>query len=139
MSKNAKLLSTNQPDLFFENSAVGRMKKQIWEASDKEVDKMLAEYGVPSPPEWCKPGAYIQTTVRHEQEKRKKNDIVLIPIGCTENHGQHTISAMDTFFVTGICEGVRRYTEKRGRRSMLLCRRLCTAAIRITISGCPVR
>ncbi|MDO8303347.1 MAG: 3-dehydro-scyllo-inosose hydrolase [Sedimentisphaerales bacterium] len=115
MSKNAKLLSTNQPDLFFENSAVGKMKKQIWEASDKEVDKMLAEYGVPSPPEWCKPGSYIQTTVRYEQEKRrKKNDIVLIPIGCTENHGQHTVSAMDTFFVTGICEGVRRYTEKRG-------------------------
>ncbi len=116
MKKNAKFLSTNQPDLFFENNAVGRMKKQIWEASDKEVDQMLAEYGVPSAPEWGKPGAYIQTTVRHELEKRrKKNDVVLIPIGCTENHGQHTVSAMDTFFATSICEGVRRYTEKQGR------------------------
>ena len=115
MPENPKLLSTSQPDLFFEDSAVGRLKKQIWEASDEEVDQMLAEYGVPSPPEWCKPGSYVQTTVRHElEQRRKKNDVVLVPIGCTENHGRHTVSAMDTLFVTGICEGVRRYTEKKG-------------------------
>ena len=113
---SVKFLSTNQPDLFFEDNPVGRMKKQIWEASDKQVDKWLAEFGVPSPPEWCKPGTYIQTTVRHQLEKnRKKNDIVLIPVGSSELHGQHTVSAMDTLFVTGICEGVRRYTAKQGR------------------------
>ncbi len=115
MSSDEKLLATNQPDLWFENSAVGRMKKEIWEASDEEVDNMLAEYGVPSPPEWAKAGSYIQTTVRHDvEENRRKNDVVLIPIGCTELHGAHTVSAMDTLFVTGICEGVRRYTAKRG-------------------------
>ena len=115
MAGNPGLLSTGQPDLFFEDTAVGRLKKEIWEADDGQVEKWLAEYGVPSPPEWCKPGSYIQTTVRHELvENRRKNDIVIIPIGCTENHGMHTVSAMDTLFATGICEGVRRYTAKRG-------------------------
>jgi len=115
MSNNPKLLSTDQPDLFFEDSAVGRMKKEIWDASDEEIDAILAEYGVPSPPEWAKPNSYIQTTVRHDMiENRRKNDVVLIPVGSTENHGMHTVSAMDTLFVTGICEGVRRYTAKKG-------------------------
>lgn len=111
----AKFLSTNQPDLFFEDTSTGRMKKALWEASDAEVDAMLAEYGIPSEPEWWKPGCYIQTTIRAELiKRRRKNDVVLIPVGCTENHGMHTVSAMDTLFVTSICEGVRRYTEKRG-------------------------
>ena len=75
----------------------------------------MTDYDIPSPPEWTKPGSYIQTTVRHELiENRRKNDIVLIPVGSTENHGMHTVSAMDTLFVTGICEGVRRFTAKRG-------------------------
>jgi len=108
-------LTTNQPDLLFENTAVGRMKKELWEASDARIDEGLAQYGIPSLPEWTKPGSYIQTTVRHELiENRRKNDIVLIPVGSTENHGMHTISAMDTLFVTAICEGVRRFTAKRG-------------------------
>ncbi|MBC7292814.1 MAG: creatininase family protein, partial [Thermoleophilia bacterium] len=109
------LLSTNVPDLFFEDTPVGRMLKQVWEASDAEIDQMLAEYGIPSPCEWAKPGSYIQTTIRHQvEEERRKNDIVLIPVGCTENHGRHTVSAMDTLFVSHLCEAVRRYTKKRG-------------------------
>ena len=110
-----KFLPTNQPGLFFEDTAVGRMRKKIWESSDEQIDQQLAQFDVPSPPEWNKAGSYIQTTVRHELEKnRRKNDIVLIPVGCTELHGAHTVSAMDTLFVTGICEGVRRYTAKQG-------------------------
>jgi creatinine amidohydrolase len=94
---------------------VGRLKKELWEASEAEIDAVLAEYGVPSPVEWTKPGSYIQTTIRHEVEaNRRKNDLVFIPVGCTELHGRHTISAMDTLFVSAIVEGVRRYTEKRG-------------------------
>ena len=109
------LLATDQPDLFFEDNSVGRLKKEIWEASDERIDAILAEYGVPSPIEWAKPGSYIQTTVRHDLvENRRKNDIVFIPVGCTELHGDHTVSAMDTFFVSAIVEGVRRYTAKRG-------------------------
>ena len=34
-----------------------------------------------------------------------KNDIVFIPIGCTENHGLHLPSATDTLFVSQILEG----------------------------------
>jgi len=45
------LLPTNLPDLFFEDNAVGRMKKEVWDASDAEIDAILAEYGVPSPVE----------------------------------------------------------------------------------------
>ncbi len=108
-------LPSNQPDLFFEDNAVGRLKKQVWDASDEEIDAILAEYGIPSPVEWGKPGSYIQTTTRWQvEENRKKNDIVFIPVGCTELHGQHLPSAADTLYVSAICEGVRRYTAKRG-------------------------
>lgn len=108
-------LATDQPDLFFEDNSVGRLKKEVWDASDAEIDAILAEYGIPSPVEWAKPGSYIQTTVRHEVEaNRRKNDLVLIPVGCTELHGRHTVSAMDTLFVSAIAEGVHRYTARRG-------------------------
>ena len=109
------LLPTNQPDLFFEDNTVGRMKKEIWDSSDAEIDAILAEYGVPAPVEWGKPGSYIQTTTRWQvEENRRKNDIVLIPVGCTELHGAHLPSASDTLYVSQIVEGVRRYTAKRG-------------------------
>ena len=111
----AGLLATDEPDLFFEDNAVGRLKKEIWESSDQEIDAILAEYGVPSPVEWGKPGSYIQTTVRKQvEENRRKNDIVFVPIGCTELHGAHLASASDTLYVSQILEGVRRYTAKRG-------------------------
>jgi len=109
------LLPTNQPDLFFEDNTVGRLKKEVWDATDAQIDAVLAEYGVPSPVEWGRPGSYIQTTVRWQvEENRKKNDIVFIPVGCTELHGQHLPSAADTLYVSQIVEGVRRYTAKRG-------------------------
>ncbi|MGD8488288.1 MAG: 3-dehydro-scyllo-inosose hydrolase [Anaerolineae bacterium] len=111
----AGLLSTDEPDLFFEDNTVGRLKKEIWESSDAEIDAILEEYGVPSPVEWGKPGSYIQTTTRWQvEENRKKNDIVFIPIGCSELHGAHLPSASDTLYVSQILEGVHRYTAKRG-------------------------
>jgi creatinine amidohydrolase/Fe(II)-dependent formamide hydrolase-like protein len=109
------LLRTNQPDLFFEDTTVGRCKREVWDASDEAVEAILAEYGIPSPCEWGTPGAYIQTTVRHQVEaNRRKNDIVFIPVGSTELHGQHLPSASDTLYVSQILEGLRRYTAKRG-------------------------
>ena len=115
MTDDSKVFSTDQPDLFFENNSVGRLKKEIWEASDDEIDAVLAEYGVPSPVEWGKPGSYIQTTIRWQvEENRRKNDIVFVPIGCTELHGRHLPSASDTLYVSQILEGVRRFTAKRG-------------------------
>ncbi len=107
-------LPTNQPDLWFEDNAVGRMKKEIWEADEAKLTSILAEYGFPAAGcEWAKPNAYIQTTPHHYvEENRRKNDLVLIPVGCTELHGAHLPSASDTLFVSMICEGVRRFTEK---------------------------
>jgi len=108
-------LPSDQPDLFFEDNGVGRLKKEVWESSDAQIDAILADYGVPSPVEWAKPGSYIQTTTRWQvEENRKKNDIVFIPVGCTELHGQHLPSAADTLYVSAIVEGVRRFTAKRG-------------------------
>ncbi|HEX9115056.1 MAG TPA: 3-dehydro-scyllo-inosose hydrolase [Anaerolineae bacterium] len=110
-------LTTTRPDLVFENTPVGRMKKELFEADEAKLDAILAEYGVPAPGgcEWAKPGSYIQTTVRHDLEaQRKKNDVVIIPVGSTELHGDHTVSSMDTLFVSQIAEAVRRYTAKQG-------------------------
>jgi creatinine amidohydrolase/Fe(II)-dependent formamide hydrolase-like protein len=103
------------PDLWFEDTKVGRMFKEVWEANDAQIDAWLAGYGIPTPCGWARPGTYIQTTIRGEMEKeRRKNDIVLIPVGCTENHGRHTVSAMDTLFCSHLCEAVRRKTAESG-------------------------
>ena len=71
MTDEPRIFTTDQPDLVFENNAVGRLKKEIWEASDDEIDAILAEYGIPSPAEWGKPGSYIQTTVRWQVEENR--------------------------------------------------------------------
>jgi creatinine amidohydrolase/Fe(II)-dependent formamide hydrolase-like protein len=108
-------LATAAPGVMFEDNHIGRMKKELWEASDEQIDAVLAEYGMPASVEWGKRGSYIQTTIRRQLiEERRKNDVVLIPVGCTENHGLHTVSAVDTLFVSQICEGVRRYTKAKG-------------------------
>jgi len=103
------------PSIVFEDTKVGRMKKEIWEADDEKIDEILAEYEIPSSSELGKAGCYIQTTPRCQQiEKRRKNDIVLVPIGSTENHGMHLNTGLDTFNASQIIEGVRRYTAKQG-------------------------
>lgn len=111
-----KWIYTENPAVRFENSAVGRLKKEVWDMSEEEVDRFLKdELGMPAPSELTKAFSYIQTTPRHYlTERRRKNDIVLVPIGCTENHGMHCSSGHDTFQVTQFLEGVRRYTAKRG-------------------------
>ncbi len=112
----SKWLTTNYPEIVFEDTEVGRLKKEIWDASEEEIDKILQEYEVPSPSELGKAGCYIQNTPRAKCiEKRKKNDIVFLPVGSTENHGLHANSGLDTFMVTQIIEAVRRYTAKQGR------------------------
>ncbi len=111
----ANWLTCHTPGVLFENNAVGRMKREVWDASDAEIDAMLAEYGMPAPIEWGKPGSYIQTTTRHQLlQERRKNDVVIIPVGCTEMHGMHLPSGADTMFVSQIAEGVRRYLAKKG-------------------------
>ena len=108
-------LTTDREDLRFENTTVGRLKKKIWEASNEEIENILKDYGIPSPSELGKHGSYIQNTIRQKVvDNRKKNDMVFIPIGCTELHGRHTVTALDTFMVTQILEGVRRFTAKKG-------------------------
>ena len=105
--------NTRKP--FFEDTSAGKMKERIYNLSDREIDDLLAEYEIPSPGEIEKPGSYIQNTIRKELvDNRRKNDIVLIPVGSTENHGNHTISGFDTIQVTRIAEAVRRKTKKKG-------------------------
>jgi creatinine amidohydrolase len=133
-------ITTEHPAIVFENTEVGRLKKEIWDASEKEVEGILAEYEIPAPPELGKPGSIIQTTVRAQViQNRRKNDVVLIPVGCTENHGRHTVSGLDTFMVTQICEAVRLYTAKRGQPVNLAFPPLNYGGIPITILACPAR
>jgi creatinine amidohydrolase len=115
-----KYLSTEYPNIFFEDTKVGRMKKKIWDASEEEIEKILKSYGIPGESELGKAGCYIQNTPRNKViEKRKKNDVVLVPIGCTENHGIHNNSGLDTFMCTSICEAVRRRTAGAGHEVSL--------------------
>jgi len=110
-----KWIITDDPAILFENNTVGRLKKEVWDMAEEELDEVLKEYGIPSESELGKAGTYIQNTPRAQViEKRKKNDLVFLPIGCTENHGLHANSGLDTFMVTQILEGVRRYTAKKG-------------------------
>jgi creatinine amidohydrolase/Fe(II)-dependent formamide hydrolase-like protein len=50
---------------------------------------------------------YYQTmTGREIDERLKKNDIIIIPIGSTEAHGPHACSGEDTFLVSRMAEAV---------------------------------
>jgi len=105
---------------FFEDTAVTRLKRRIAEASDEEINKILREYEIPSPGEFDKPLAYIQTTpLSIQKEKIKKNDIVFIPLGSTEVHGPHSVPAQDLLQASRLCEAIRRYTAKQGRETNL--------------------
>jgi creatinine amidohydrolase len=100
----------------FEDTGVGRMKERIFKMTDDEIEALAKEYGLPSPGELEKPGTYIQNSLRGQViENRRKNDIVIVPVGCTENHGLHTVSGFDTFLVTRIGEAVRRRQIKKGK------------------------
>ena len=100
----------------FEDNAVGNLKKELWEASNVEIDRILKDYDIPSLGEMDKPGCYVQTTLPGIQQKKiDNNDIVLIPLGSTEVHGYHSVHSQDLLQVTRICEAVRRYTAKQGR------------------------
>lgn len=110
-----KYLTTKYPNIYFEDNKVGRLKKRIWDASEVEIGEILDDYKIPSDSELGKAGCYIQNTPRRVViEKRRKSDIVLIPIGCTENHGIHSNSGLDTFMCTSICEAIRRRTKDKG-------------------------
>lgn len=108
--------TTEYPAIIFEEgTSVGELKKRIWESSRAQIDRILTDYGIPSPSELGTAGAYIQTTVRQRVvERRRRNDIVLVPIGSTENHGVHANSGFDTLLSTQLCEAVRRRTAALG-------------------------
>ena len=54
---------------------------------------------------------YYQTmTGREIDERLKKNDLIIIPIGSTEAHGAHACSGEDTFLVSRMAEMVAQQT-----------------------------
>lgn len=109
-------LTTERPGIVFEDSSVGRLKKSLWDATEEEIQSILDDYEVPSAPELGTPGTYIQNTVRADLvDRRRQNDVVFIPIGCTENHGRHTVTGLDTYLVTQLAEAVRRRTDAEDR------------------------
>jgi len=56
-------------------------------------------------------GIYFQNMTASEVEERlKKNDLIIIPLGSTENHGPHACYGEDTFLVTRMAELVAQKT-----------------------------
>ena len=56
-------------------------------------------------------GIYLQTmTGKQVQERLKKNDLIIIPVGSTEAHGLAQPYGEDTFLVSRIAEVVARET-----------------------------
>jgi len=56
-------------------------------------------------------GIYYQTmTGKQIEERLKKNDLIIIPVGSTENHGPHACPGEDTFLVTRMAEQVAKAT-----------------------------
>jgi hypothetical protein len=57
-------LPSSNPTVLFEDNHIGRMKKEIFEADEAQLDAVLTEYGMAQgevpPVEWSKPGSYIQ-------------------------------------------------------------------------------
>ena len=59
-----KYLTTEYPNIFFEDNKIGQLKKRLWDASEDEIQAILDDYGIPSESEMGKPGCYIQTSPR---------------------------------------------------------------------------
>jgi len=56
-------------------------------------------------------GIYLQTmTGKEVQERLRKNDLIIVPIGSTEAHGPHACSGEDTFLVTRMAEIIAQKT-----------------------------
>lgn len=52
-------------------------------------------------------GIYLQNmTGKQVEERLKKNDLIIVPLGSTEAHGPHACSGEDTFLVTRMAEAV---------------------------------
>lgn len=109
-------------DIVFEDTSVGRLEKEVWMADEEEIDKILTEYGILGkegfilPSDLRKPINCIQDTPAHiVEEDRAENDVVLIPVGSTEYHGQALPSGADTHFVDQLCKGVVRHAKRHGK------------------------
>lgn len=66
INPQGKWLATELPEIMFEDTSVGRMKKKVWDMPMEEVDRILKEeYGIPGAPSGLGiAGTYIQNTPR---------------------------------------------------------------------------
>jgi len=56
-------------------------------------------------------GIYYQTMKGHEiKERLKKNDLIIVPVGSSENHGLNACNGEDTFLVTRMAEQIAQAT-----------------------------
>ena len=58
-----KWITTEHPAIIFEENTFGRLKKQIWDASEEEIDSILKEYEIPSPSELGKAADLVHDIV----------------------------------------------------------------------------
>ena len=67
-------------------------------------------------------GLYMQNmTGQQIQERLKQNDLIIVPLGSTENHGPHGPNGEDVFLVSRMAELVAR-AHRMHRRSTRLVR-----------------
>jgi len=72
----------------------------------------LAKWTFPQEGHMEKPsGVYFQNmTYKEIRDRLKRNDLIIIPLGSTENHGPHACPGEDTFLVTRMAEQVAQKT-----------------------------
>ena len=79
-------IETENPEVRFENNAIGRIKKEVWDADEAQLDKWLKEdFEIPSPSELGKANCYIQTTPRHRLVERSSGRMLRMPWRCAAN------------------------------------------------------
>ncbi len=64
--KSGMWITTENPAIIFEDTEVGRLKKEIWGASEEEIDAILRNYEVPSPQGTGKGGKLRSTNYSQE-------------------------------------------------------------------------
>ena len=106
-------LSSDQPDLYFEDNAIGRMKHEpVARRQRRDRGGHRPSTAIPPLSSGRGQGSYLADDAARAADpgapaQRHRS----LPIGCTENHGRHLPSATDTLFCSQIVEGVRRFVK----------------------------
>lgn len=87
-----------------ETKMIGRITVSKWQIPYPQEVKVAGYMDSEEP-------IYFQNmTMKQSEERLKKNDVLILPIGSTECHGAHACYGEDTFLVTRMAEQVAKKT-----------------------------